>query len=68
MPALLERPGFTLWVSELLPSDSAQWKLLDSGPSRHDLERQAKSLAPYMANRRLSVVEGQSPPHWRPKL
>jgi hypothetical protein len=67
--AVLERPsGYSLWVSSLLPSDSAQWSLLDSGPDRAALERQAKGLVGLLAQRRLAVVEGNGPPPWKPKL
>jgi len=39
-------------VSEPLPKDFAQWHKLDSGPDRNALERQAKSLAVLMKQRR----------------
>jgi hypothetical protein len=66
--AVLDRSGFSLWTSDALPSDTAQWHKLDSGSDRNALERQARSLQPLMLNRRLSVVEGQEPPRWVPKL
>jgi hypothetical protein len=69
--AVLDRPigsGFSLWVSEPLPKDFAQWHKLDSGPDRNALERQAKSLAALMKQRRFAIVEGQAQPPWAPKL
>ena len=70
-PPVLDRPsdiGFSLWLSDPLPSDSAQWHLLDSGSDRNALERQARSMALLVTVRRIAVVEGQSPPRWPPKL
>jgi len=55
-------------VSEPLPKDFAQWHKLDSGPDRNALERQAKSLAVLMKQRRFAIVEGQAQPPWVPKL
>ena len=67
--AVAERPkGFSLWVSTLLPDDGAQWSMLDSGTDRAALERQAKGLAGLLERRRLAVVEGVKPPHWKPML
>jgi hypothetical protein len=69
--AVLDRPsdiGFSLWVSDPLPLETAKWHKLDGSPDRNALERQAKSLAPLMAMRRMVVTEGQSPPPWKPKL
>jgi hypothetical protein len=66
--AVLDRSGFSLWVSPALPCDQPEWHKLDSGFDRNALERQARSLAPLMLNRRLLVVEGQEPPRWLPKL
>jgi hypothetical protein len=69
MMAVLERPkGYSLWVSTLLPDDGARWELLDSSPDRTALERQAKGLVYVLNRRRLAVVEGSSPPAWKPVL
>ena len=69
MMAVLDRPsGFSLWVSPALPDDGAKWHLLDTSVDRGALERQARSLKPFMINRRLAVVEGREPPPWSPKL
>jgi hypothetical protein len=68
MPVLDRPSGFSLWMSDNLPDDTAKWRKLDAGPDRNALERQAKSMARLLTMRRLAVVEGQEPPHWRPKL
>jgi len=70
-PPAFNRPpdiSFSLWLSDPLPNDSAQWHLLDSGFDRNALERQARSMALLVTVRRIAVVEGQSPPQWPPKL
>ena len=71
MPTLEKVPGFTLWISgplPPLPCDHAEWHKLDQGLDRAALERQARSLRPFMVNRRFAVVEGSAKPHWRPAL
>jgi hypothetical protein len=66
---VVDRPrGFSLWVSTVLPSDTARWELLDSGMDRLALERQAKGLAFMLQNRRIAIMDGQDPPSWRPQL
>ena len=68
MPTLEKVPGFTLWTSDPLPCDHAEWHKLDQGLDRAALERQARSLRPFMVNRRFAVVEGSAKPYWRPVL
>ncbi len=67
--AIVERPlGHSLWLSSPLPDDQARWELLDSGPDRQALERQARSLLHCGAvnRRRIAVVDGLEPPPWKP--
>jgi hypothetical protein len=67
--AVAERPNaFSLWMSTPLPSDHAQWSMLDSGADRAALERQAKGLASLFSGRRWAVVEGVKPPPCKPML
>jgi hypothetical protein len=69
--AIVERPlGHSLWLSRLLPDPAAHWELLDSGPDRQALERQARSLLRVGAvnRRRIAVVDGLEPPPWKPIL
>jgi hypothetical protein len=69
--AVLDRPsdiGFSLWVSDPLPLETAQWHKLDGSPDRNALERQAKSLISLITMRKIVIVDGQSPPQWKPKL
>jgi len=65
---VLERSGFSLWMSDNLPDDAAKWHKLDASLDRNALERQAKSMGRLLTMRRLAVVEGQEPPRWQPKL
>lgn len=62
--------GHSLWLSSPLPDDQARWELLDSGPDRQALERQARSLLRIGAvnRRRIAVVDGLEPPPWKPVL
>jgi hypothetical protein len=55
-------------MSDNLPDDNARWHKLDAGPDRNALERQAKSMGRLLTMRRLAVMEGQQPPHWKPRL
>jgi hypothetical protein len=74
--AVLERPDsnnnpaqhFTLWMSNVLPCESPEWILMDSAKDRYDLECKARSLKVLLRNRRLAVIAGNKPPHWRPVL
>ena len=67
--AVAERPlGHSLWISSVLPDPAPRWELLDSGPDRQALERQARSLmlCGAVSRRRIAVVDGPSPPPWKP--
>lgn len=69
--AIMERPrfaGYTLWISNTLPSDSPRWELLSHGDSRLELEQKRRSLAPMSKGRCMAVVEGMDPPYWQPRL
>ena len=66
--AVLDRQGYSLWMSTLLPADNASWALMAVSDDHKELERAMQSLKHVAVRRRMAVVEGCEPPRWQPKL
>jgi hypothetical protein len=66
--AVLDRPKFSLWLSNVLPADAPRWELMATADNREELEQKKASLRPLLQRRLLCVLEGDTPPRWEPKL